>query len=102
MFLSHIMIFGMYKVIYDNSSLLLKDRENLKKDKSNFDKIRIKIETLCLYLFNAWLNIKKLEPKKDNKYRLRIDDYRVIFSIDFWNKIIIIHRIWLRKEVYKN
>gem|GEM_PF-6900987 len=53
MFLSHIMIFGMYKVIYDNSSLLLKDRENLKKDKSNFDKIRIKIETLCLYLFNA-------------------------------------------------
>ncbi|MBQ7074971.1 type II toxin-antitoxin system RelE/ParE family toxin [bacterium] len=34
-----------------------------------------------------------MEPRKENIYRIRIGDYRVIFSKDDGNKIIIIHRI---------
>jgi mRNA interferase RelE/StbE len=33
-------------------------------------------------------------------FKLRIGDYRVIYSIDYSSKILIIHRIGHRREIY--
>lgn len=45
-------------------------------------------------------NIKKLKGTKDNYYRLRVGNYRVIFKKKEKQLIIIIVRIGHRKEVY--
>lgn len=91
----------MYKIKYDSWNKLKKDKQYLLKDIEKSKKIKIFIEKLTRNPFSRFLNIKKLQPKSDNKFRLKIDDYRVIYSIDFWNNIIIIHRIGLRKDIYK-
>lgn len=46
------------------------------------------------------LDIKKMEGRIDT-YRLRVGDYRVIFVVDFSNKIIKIDRIGTRQEIEK-
>ena len=33
-------------------------------------------------------------------FKLRIGDYRVIYSINYFSKILIIHRIGHRREIY--
>lgn len=43
---------------------------------------------------------KKL--KGEDSYRLRIGNYRIIYSIDDMNKTITIFRIRHRKEIYRN
>jgi len=43
---------------------------------------------------------KKLKGK--DSYRLRVRNYRIIYSIDDMNKIITIFRIRHIKEVYRN
>lgn len=45
-------------------------------------------------------NIKKLKGTKNNYYRLRVGNYRVIFKKKEKQLIIIIVRIGHRKEVY--
>ncbi|MGM0466447.1 MAG: type II toxin-antitoxin system RelE family toxin [Acidobacteriota bacterium] len=45
-------------------------------------------------------NIKKLKGTKENYYRLRVGNYRVIFKKEEERLIIIIVRIGHRKEVY--
>jgi mRNA interferase RelE/StbE len=45
-------------------------------------------------------NIKKLKGAKDNYYRLRVGNYRVLFKKEEEQLIIIIIRIGHRKEVY--
>lgn len=45
-------------------------------------------------------NIKKLSGIKENIYRLRSGNYRIIFKKDNKNLIIIIIRIGHRKDVY--
>jgi mRNA interferase RelE/StbE len=33
-------------------------------------------------------------------FKLRIGDYRVIYSVNYFSKILIIHRIGHRREIY--
>ncbi|MFH2025393.1 MAG: type II toxin-antitoxin system RelE/ParE family toxin [bacterium] len=49
------------------------------------------------YLAN---NIKKLKGKYQEYYRLRVGDYRVIYSQENDRLIILIIRIGHRKEIY--
>ncbi len=89
----------MFRIEYDTSNSLKKDKEKVFKDLKNSFKIKNAIEKLSLTFPNT-TNIKRLQPKSEHKFRLRIWEYRVIFWVDYWNKIIIIYRIWLRKEIY--
>jgi len=91
----------MFRLLYDTSKNLKKDRERLVHDQTYTNKIRTALEAFQKDPFGDAFNIKKLEPKSDDVYRLRIGEYRMIFSVDFGNKIIIIHRIEKRKDVYK-
>jgi mRNA interferase RelE/StbE len=36
-----------------------------------------------------------------DKFKLRVGDYRVIYSVDFEKKIITVHLIGHRSEIYK-
>ena len=90
----------MFRIQYDTSVSLKKDRERIVKDFKNSEKIRKSIEKLSL-MFPNISNIKRLQPKVANKFRFRIWDYRIIFWVDYWNKIIIIYRIGLRKDIYE-
>ena len=47
------------------------------------------------------LNIKKLKGDFSEIYRYRIGDYRLFYSIDTKNKIVILVSINQRKEAYK-
>lgn len=69
-----------------------------KLDKFKYEKIVLKIKDLKSSPPNP-LNIKKLQGYK-NLYRIRVDDYRVIFVVIPDKKIIIIAVIGHRKEVY--
>ncbi|NQU04486.1 MAG: type II toxin-antitoxin system RelE/ParE family toxin [Calditrichaeota bacterium] len=42
----------------------------------------------------------KLQDTKD-KYRVRVGDYRILYSIDDEQKSVLIHRIVLRREAYR-
>ena len=90
----------MFRIQYDTSNSLKKDKEKIFKNSINSEKIRRSIEKLAINFPNI-SNIKKLQPKSENKFRLRVWDYRIIFWVDYWNKIIIIYRIWLRKDIYE-
>lgn len=95
-------IFGkMFKIIYSETKALKKDKGKITKNHYIAKKIKFKIEELAKNPFSKDLNTKKLEPKENNEFRIKIWDYRIIYSIDTWNKIILIHRIWLRKDIYK-
>lgn len=63
-----------------------------------FSKILSGIDNLAVNPRN--FNVKKLIGKQ-NQYRLRVGNYRVLFSIDENNKNIRIARILHRKEAYK-
>lgn len=45
--------------------------------------------------------VKKLIDSKENLYRIRIGDYRVIYKIDETIKIINVRNIGHRKDIYK-
>jgi mRNA interferase RelE/StbE len=44
---------------------------------------------------------KKLKGEQDELYRIRIGDYRVIYSIENQIKIVDVRRIGHRKDIYK-
>jgi len=95
-------IFGqMYRLQYDKSNLLKKDKEQLFQNQKISMKIKLSLEQLAQSPLGHTLDIKKLEPKAENKYRMRVQDYRIIYSVDCGNRIIIVHRIAKRKEVYR-
>jgi len=91
----------MFKIELDKNKQFKKDWNKLNKDLNNKRKIKRFLLLLSNNPFSTFLKIKKLEPKKYNKFRLKVDNYRIIYTIDFDKSIIIVHRIWLRKEVYK-
>jgi len=45
-------------------------------------------------------NIKKLKGKLTNFYRLRVGNYRIIYSYEEGKMIILIVRVGHRKEIY--
>ena len=91
-----------YKIIFDTSPILKKDLSLLKKNKKQVLLIKEKIEEFAENPNEFIWNIKKLKPKQENLYRIRVWNYRVIISKDDWNKILIVHRIWLRWSIYKS
>ena len=90
----------MFRIIYDTSNSLKKDKEKIFKNLIDSKKIQKSIEKLSI-MFPNISNIKRLQPKSEHKFRLRVWDYRIIFWVDYWNKIIIIYRIGLRKDIYE-
>ena len=47
------------------------------------------------------VGVKKLKDTKEDLYRVRVGDYRIIYSIEDEIKIIDILRIGHRKDIYK-
>ena len=47
------------------------------------------------------IGVKKLKGTEESLYRIRIGDYRIIYSIEEEIKIIDIIRIGHRKDIYK-
>lgn len=45
--------------------------------------------------------VKKMKGKKENLWRLRVGDYRIIYVIEEAVQIVNIRRIGHRKEVYE-
>lgn len=74
-------------------------------DLKNIDRAHQKIikEKLLMLAKNPEVlknNIKRLSRTKDDYYRLRVGNYRVIFKKEKKQLIIIIVRIGHRKEIY--
>lgn len=83
-----------YKIVIGD-----KVQKSLKKlSDKDIKKLFSKIEDLK----GDWqhLNIKKLKGYS-NVYRLRVDDYRVVFVVIVKDKILVISLIALRKNVYE-
>ena len=85
-----------WRVIFQKSAY--KEYKKLPK------KIKIKIDEVLTILsispLNEVLNFKKIRGK-DNHYRIRVGDYRVIYTPQNERLIIRIIRIGHRKDVYK-
>lgn len=87
---------GMYKLKFLGKAL---------DDLKNIDRAHQKIikEKLLILAKNPEVfknNIKKLSGTKEDFYRLRVGNYRVIFKKKEKQLIIIIVRIGHRKEIY--
>jgi mRNA interferase RelE/StbE len=84
-----------YKIIWKNSA-----KKELKKiDKKEIPNILNQVEKLSLEPFPK--NHKKLIAT-EHIYRIRVGNYRVIYSIEDDRLVIEIIRVRHRKEVYKN
>jgi hypothetical protein len=68
--LFHIMIFGMFKITYDTSNILKKDKERIMKAPKVSNRMKKFIEKLALNFPNI-SNIKRLQPKSEHKFRFR-------------------------------
>jgi mRNA interferase RelE/StbE len=77
-----------------------KAEKDLRKLPKNYQK---KIIQKILNLKN---NPKPVDARKitfsENYYRIRVDDYRIIYEINYKEKRINIFRIRHRKEAYRN
>ncbi len=83
----------MYKVIIENKAI--KEIERL--DREILDRVIKVIQSLKQ-------NPRPLEVKKlfaEDGWRIRIGDYRVLYTIDDKQKLITIYRVKHRKEVYR-
>ncbi|MFA4957233.1 MAG: type II toxin-antitoxin system RelE/ParE family toxin [Candidatus Methanoperedens sp.] len=73
------------------SSLQIKDRERLKEAMLVLKEDPVPIKSL---------DITKLKGEK-NKYRIRKGEFRIVYEIIWEQKLILIHRIDYRGNVYK-
>ena len=83
-----------YRIIVERKAQKILDKLNA----SEHEKIVFKIKDLVSPTQQS-LNIKKLQGYK-NVYRLKVDDYRVIFSVILDKKMLIVLVIGHRKEIY--
>jgi len=78
-------------------------KKSARKELNNLpDKIFLKIDKSILSLKEnpfPYPQVKKL--KGEDKCRLRVGDYRVVYSVDEDQKTITIYRIRHRKDVYR-
>ncbi len=85
-----------YKIIYNKRVIKFFQTVDLKYAIS----IRNKLNLIAIWEI-IWLDIKILEPKKYNFYRLRVWDYRIIYEKDDDRLIILVIKIWSRWDIYK-
>lgn len=84
-----------YKVDFTPHAL-----ENISKlDRTVSERITRKVEWLLENL--DVVSPQPLKGKFHNMFKLIVGDWRVIYTADFGNKIITIHLIGHRKEIYK-
>ena len=62
------------------------------------DAVAVRIDALAQNPFPA--GCKKLA--EEELYRLRVGDYRIVYSVDTINKVVTIERIKHRKDVYRS
>ena len=86
----------MYKLVFLSSAL----KEFKKLDFTVQKRIKSKLEILCTNPKQLENNIKALKGEYSGKFRLRVNQYRVIFQIKDKKLIITIIRIGHRKEIY--
>lgn len=91
----------MYEIIFYKSGKLKKDISSLKKNESHFAYTYEALKEFKKNPFAKKWNTKKKEPKSEDIYRLKCKNIRILFRIDFGNKIIIVTRMDYRKDVYK-
>jgi mRNA interferase RelE/StbE len=68
------------------------------------DQIFLKVDKSILSLKEDSFPFPYTQAKKlrgEDKYRLRVGDYRVVYSVDEDQKSIIIYRVRHRKDVYR-
>ncbi len=73
------------------SSLQIKDRERLKEAMLVLKEDPVPIKSL---------DITKLKGEK-NKYRIRKGEFRIVYEVIWEQKLILIHRVDYRGNVYK-
>ena len=91
----------MFTLQYDTTKALKNDKKRLSHNAKVAQVIQSKLEDFRINPESSQFNVKKMKPNSSERFRLRIWDYRIIYSIDFWNNIIIVHRIGLRKDISK-
>jgi mRNA interferase RelE/StbE len=89
-----------YKILFDRHHTLKKTLQKLSSD--NRERIFFALESLSQDPFARQQPTKLLQPKSKKIYRLRVGNYRVIYSLDTANKIMIVHQVGLRRDVYKS
>ena len=85
----------MYKVSYSTKSLKFLKRSDPKLRKLLMERINL----LAQDPFNNALDVKKLKGREG--YRLRINNYRVLYTVE--NQIVTVHIVDIahRREVYQ-
>jgi mRNA interferase RelE/StbE len=85
----------MYKITFKNSAY--KELEQLSK--SIVRKIAVAIDELANN--PRPVGVKKLKDSSEDLYRIRVGDYRIIYTINDGIRIVNILRIGHRKDIYK-
>jgi mRNA interferase RelE/StbE len=88
-------ITAMYTVTFKNSALI----ELEQMPKRVVQKIVIAIEKLAEN--PRPMGVKKLKNSKEDLYRIRVGDYRIIYAINDGIRIVNILRIGNRKDIYR-
>lgn len=91
----------MFHVIFKKSKQLKKDRELFDKNLKDKEKIKNILQEFSINPKSSKWNLKKMEPKEENVFRLKQGKLHIIFDIDFGNKIILVYRMGYRKDVYE-
>jgi mRNA interferase RelE/StbE len=86
--------------MYQLTFLPIAKKELAKLDFAIQKRIKEKLLLLCSNPETLKNNIKPLKGKYEGKFRLRVNQYRVIFTIKDNELIITVIRIRHRKEVY--
>jgi len=84
-----------YKIFWRNSAK--KELRNLPKD--FISKIINSVSELSVNPFPA--GVKKLKGNDDNEFRIRIGNYRVIYTVQNDVLIIEVIKVGHRKDIYK-
>jgi mRNA interferase RelE/StbE len=86
-----------YRVLFQKSAF--KEYEALPKQiQARVDQA---LEILSIHPFSEILRFKKIRGK-ENHYRIRVGDYRIIYSPQNGSLIVRVVRIGHRKDVYKH
>jgi mRNA interferase RelE/StbE len=84
-----------YKIVIGGSAL----KQLQKISRNDAERIKVAIDSLAENPRPG--GVKKLKGISEILYRIRSGDYRVIYTIDDWIKIVDIRQIGNRKDIYR-